>query len=156
MKYAVVDSGPLIRGLRLEALGAERLVTVPEVLGEIRDKRARHTLATLPVELETREPSDEAIAAITSFAKLTGDAPVLSAVDTRVLALAWMLEKETKGGVDHLRQTPPAPARPRAAHIALRAAPRPRPPRPRPGLLLPPAPARAPRPGGKMWPSFMA
>ena len=47
--------------------------------------------------------------AVRNFAKLTGDLPALSAVDKRVLALAWMLEKETKGGVAHLRATPPPP-----------------------------------------------
>ena len=115
MKYAVVDSGPLIKGVRLELLRAERLVTVPQVLSEIRDKHARQMLEALPVELETREPSDEAIDAIRKFAKLTGDLPVLSAVDVSVLALAWMLEKETKNGVSHLRVAPQpvAASRPR-------------------------------------------
>ena len=61
MRYAVIDSGPIIKGVRLESLKAEHLVTVPEVLSEIRDKRAREMLATLPVELETREPSHEAL-----------------------------------------------------------------------------------------------
>ena len=35
MKYLVVDSGPLIKGARLERMGAERFVTVPEVLGSM-------------------------------------------------------------------------------------------------------------------------
>ena len=108
LKYAVVDSGPLIKGVRLETLNADGLVTVPEVLKEIRDRQARQMLASLPVELTTREPSSEALTAIKSFAKLTGDLPALSVVDLRVLALAWMLEKEAKGGIDHLR-TEPAP-----------------------------------------------
>ena len=90
---------------RLQLVG---LVTVPEVLKEIRDRQARQMLASLPVELTTREPSSEALTAIKSFAKLTGDLPALSVVDLRVLALAWMLEKEAKGGIDHLR-TEPAP-----------------------------------------------
>ena len=63
MKYLVVDSGPLIKGVRLERIDAEHFVTVPEVLIEVRDRQARHLLSTLPVELETREPSDEAITA---------------------------------------------------------------------------------------------
>ena len=48
------------------------------------------------------------------FARLTGDLPVLSTVDLRVLALTWMLEKECRG-IDHLRTTPPprAPIAPR-------------------------------------------
>ena len=109
LAYAVVDSGPLIKGVRLETLNADALVTVPEVLLEIRDRQARQMLATLPVELTTREPSGEALAAIKAFAKLTGDLPALSTVDMRVLALAWMLEKEAKGGVDHLRTAPIPP-----------------------------------------------
>ena len=40
MKYLVVDSGPVIRGARLERFGAEQLVTVPEVLREVRDPAA--------------------------------------------------------------------------------------------------------------------
>ena len=63
MKYLVVDSGPLIKGVRLERIEAEHYVTVPEVMLEIRDRQARQLLSTLPVELETREPSEEAIKA---------------------------------------------------------------------------------------------
>ena len=131
MKYLVVDSGPLIKGVRLERFGAERYVTVPEVLGELRDSQARALLESLPFELELREPSDEAMKAgalrspllapvvhsahkrscdaalaVKDFARLTGDLPVLSTVDLRVLALTWMLEKECRG-IDHLRTTPP-------------------------------------------------
>lgn len=35
--------------------------TVPEVVSEIRDKKARHHLESLPFELKLREPSDEAM-----------------------------------------------------------------------------------------------
>ena len=113
LRFAVVDSGPLIKGVRLETLNADALVTVPEVLREIRDRRARDMLASLPVELETREPSGEAMAAIKDFARKTGDLPALSVVDLRVLALAYMLEKEAKGTIDHLRTTPAPPPTPR-------------------------------------------
>ena len=105
MRYVVFDTGPLIKGARLERTDAEQLVTVPEVLREVRDPAARHLLATLPCEVEVREPSDEAMAAVSRFAKLTGDLPALSTVDLRVLALTWMLEKEY-GGLDRLRATP--------------------------------------------------
>lgn len=116
MRFLVVDAGPIIRGARIEAMGAERLVTIPEVLAELRDEQTRARLAALPFELEVREPSDEAVSAVKRFAKLTGDLPVLSAVDVRVLALTWMLEKQENGGVDHLRTEPlprGAPRRPR-------------------------------------------
>ena len=68
LSYAVIDSGPLIKGVRLETLNADALVTVPEVLREIRDRQARQMLASLPVELTTREPSGEALSAIKAFA----------------------------------------------------------------------------------------
>ena len=42
LRYAVIDSGPLIKGLRLETLNAEVLVTVPEVLSELRDEPRQH------------------------------------------------------------------------------------------------------------------
>ncbi|EOD32208.1 hypothetical protein EMIHUDRAFT_202851 [Emiliania huxleyi CCMP1516] len=106
MRFLVVDSGPIIRGARIEQMGAERLVTIPEVLSEIRDEQARARLAALPCELEVREPSEEALLAIKRFAKLTGDLPVLSSVDLRVLALAWMLEKQECDGTEHLRTEP--------------------------------------------------
>lgn len=35
--------------------------TIPEVVSEIRDKKARHHLESLPFELKLREPSDEAM-----------------------------------------------------------------------------------------------
>ena len=44
MRFLVVDSGPLIKGIRLERIDAERFVTVPEVLSEIRDKQTRALL----------------------------------------------------------------------------------------------------------------
>ena len=47
LKYAVIDSGPLIKGLRLETLNADVLVTVPEVLGELRDRNTRQMLADM-------------------------------------------------------------------------------------------------------------
>jgi len=106
MKFLVVDSGPIIRGARIETMGAERLVTIPEVLSELRDEQTRARIAAMPFELEVREPSDESIAAIKRFAKLTGDLAVLSSVDIRVLALTWMLEKQESGNVDHLRTEP--------------------------------------------------
>lgn len=40
---------------------AQNFWTVPEVVAEIRDKKARHHLQALPFELKLREPSDEAM-----------------------------------------------------------------------------------------------
>ncbi|KAJ3170508.1 Nin1 binding protein [Geranomyces variabilis] len=108
----VVDSAPLIKLTPIGHL-AQRFVTVQEVISEIRDPRAREHLAQLPFKLETRVPSADAMQAVVSFAKKTGDFSVLSAVDLKVLALTYMMEKEAKKGVAHLRtelatpKTPP-------------------------------------------------
>ena len=61
-RHLVVDSGAIIKGLHLQD-HADFFWTVPEVLKEIRDKRARHVLETLPYELRTRQPSGEAVQA---------------------------------------------------------------------------------------------
>ncbi len=59
---AVVDANAIMSGVALGSL-AERLVTIPEVLEEVRDVKTRERLATLQHALETLEPSEEAIAA---------------------------------------------------------------------------------------------
>ena len=104
LRTLVVDSGALIRGERIAHL-ADDFVTVPEVLGEIRDASTRQKLAALPFELRTREPSSEAMQAVVDFAKKTGDFFSLSVPDLKVLALTYMLEKETHG-VAHIRVEP--------------------------------------------------
>ena len=84
---------------------SQRFVTVPEVLQEIRDKHARRVLDNLPFELELRTPSNDAMIAVRAFAEKTGDLRGLSLPDLRVLALAYMMEKEING-IKHLRTEP--------------------------------------------------
>jgi RNA-binding protein NOB1 len=59
--------------------------------------------------LKAREPSSEAMSAIVSFARKTGDFASLSLTDLRVMALTYMLEAETNG-TEHLKQSPEASA----------------------------------------------
>lgn len=59
---AVIDANAIMSGVPLGSL-ADRLVTIPEVLEEIRDVKTRERLAALHVVLETLEPTDEAVAA---------------------------------------------------------------------------------------------
>ncbi|CAN0035164.1 unnamed protein product, partial [Phaeothamnion confervicola] len=62
LKHLVIDTAAIIKGAGMTLAGhAERFWTVPEVLQEVRDKKARHHLDTLPFELQLREPSDEAL-----------------------------------------------------------------------------------------------
>ena len=104
----VVDTNAIVKGFRLERF-ADEAVTIPEVLQEVRDKQARHTLATLPFELKVRDPDEASLKAVRRFARLTGDLGALSEPDLRVIALAYMLERDAHG-VAHLREDPPARA----------------------------------------------
>lgn len=104
VKHLVVDSGAIIKGTNLAVL-AENFWTVPDVLDEIRDKRARAVLEQLPFTLQTREPSAESMTAVINFARKTGDFAYLSLTDLRVMALSYMLEVEANGS-EHLKTSP--------------------------------------------------
>lgn len=81
------------------------MVTCPEVVAEITNKRQLRRLVVLPYELIVKEAFPENVHIITEFAKKTGDYPSLSATDIKVMALTYQLEKE-KVGTDHLRTEP--------------------------------------------------
>ncbi|GAB0493720.1 hypothetical protein MMPV_005005 [Pyropia vietnamensis] len=66
--------------------------TVADVGAEARDVRARRHWELLRPWVTVRVPSPRAMAAVTSFARATGDLPALSLTDVRVLALAVDLE----------------------------------------------------------------
>lgn len=59
----------------------------------------------LPYDITVREPTAESIRFVSEFAKKTGDFGSLSAVDLKVIALTYELEKENVG-TDHLRKEP--------------------------------------------------
>jgi RNA-binding protein NOB1 len=107
-QYLVVDSGPIIRLSGMSTLWrrAKKFYTVPAVLQEIRDAKARQHLETLPFELIPREASPEAIQAVIDFARQTGDYQSLSSVDLQVLGLLYDLEREGCGDMSHVRKTP--------------------------------------------------
>lgn len=89
----VVDSGPIIRLTGMSGLRdkATTYYTVPAVLQEIRDQKARQHLQSLPFELVTREASPQGIHAVVDFSRQTGDYQSLSAVDLQVLGLLYDL-----------------------------------------------------------------
>lgn len=110
-KVLVVDSNAFIKQVRIETIG-QKFYTIPQVINEIRDVKARQFLQTFPFEIETRDPTPAALQAVANFARKTGDYAFLSAVDLRVLALVYTLEAELKGSVSHLRTVPLAPSTP--------------------------------------------
>merc|ERR1712168_811346 len=89
----VADSAAFLRNVDLQNL-SQRIFTIKEVVGEIRDSATKQRLAVLPYDLNFRTPSAESIQFVTEFSKKTGDYKALSAVDIRVIALTYQLEKE--------------------------------------------------------------
>ncbi|XP_072169063.1 RNA-binding protein NOB1-like [Diadema setosum] len=104
VEHVVVDTVAFFRNVQLQDI-AENVHTLQVVVNEIRDKSTRERLAVLPYELKFREPSTECIQFVSNFARKTGDYQSLSAVDIRVLALAYQLTKEHVG-TDHLKKEP--------------------------------------------------
>lgn len=104
VEFLVVDSGAFIKNAPINDIGMN-ICTVKEVVNEVLDKNTRNRLQVLPYEINFREPSAEAIHAVTEFSKKTGDYRSLSAVDLRLLALTYQLEKENIGD-DHIRTEP--------------------------------------------------
>jgi RNA-binding protein NOB1 len=104
-KKLVVDTNAFIKAVRLETIGQE-FFTIPQVIEEVRDARARQFLANFPFPIVTKDPSPAAMKAVAAFARKTGDYAFLSAADLRVLALVYTMEVEAKGSAAHLRTEP--------------------------------------------------
>lgn len=103
--HLVLDSAPLFNNSFPASL-ADKFYTVPAVIEEIRDESSRARLAQLPFKLETRNPSPEAMAMVTRFARATGDLSVLSATDLQVIALTVTLDLEKNGEASKMRRDP--------------------------------------------------
>jgi len=103
-EYLVVDSGGFLKNAPLRDL-ANNLVTLTDVVGEIRDREARQRLEVMPLDISYRQPSADAVKKVSDFARKTGDYASLSAVDIRVLAVTYDLEVEMVG-TSHLRSEP--------------------------------------------------
>jgi hypothetical protein len=110
LRVAVIDANAIINASGLLALvrEADRIVTTPEVLKEVKDKQSRATLAALPFKIELQEPSEDAVTAVLKFARATGDIHALSTQDVRLIALTRAIEVSYYGA-GHLREGPPPP-----------------------------------------------
>lgn len=107
-KYLVLDSGAIIRGHGINLhQTSEQLVTIPEVLAEIRDEKSRQLLASLPHTIITKSPTAESMKFVTRFAQQTGDYNALSVTDMKLIALTHSLELEINKG-EYLREKPKA------------------------------------------------
>ncbi|XP_022155509.1 RNA-binding protein NOB1 [Momordica charantia] len=103
---AVVDANAIIQGGERLSTCADKFVSVPEVLDEVRDPVSRHRLAFVPFTLESMDPSPEALNRVIKFARATGDLQTLSDVDIKLIALTYTLEAQIHG-TKHLRECPP-------------------------------------------------
>lgn len=99
IQHLILDAGPLLSLTPLRHL-AQTFHTTPAVLAELRDPRAREhwdRLALQGVDVRVAPPTAEAVAAVTAFAKKTGDYNVLSSTDLGVIALTWQWEVAVNG-----------------------------------------------------------
>ncbi len=108
MHHLILDSGAFISGAKLDRFGPDTVyLTTPRVKAELRDAATRAAVEAFPYEIKTRQVSEAAYKAVTAFAQLTGDIAVLSGTDLEIIALTWMIEKETHD-MAHLRTAPRA------------------------------------------------
>ncbi|OSD04641.1 hypothetical protein PYCCODRAFT_1386892 [Trametes coccinea BRFM310] len=102
-KHLVLDAGPLLSLSPLRGL-SETYYTVPQVLDELKDKRAREHFERLGlsagVRIEVKAPSTASVAHVIQWAKKTGDYAVLSHPDICVLALTYELEEKEKADAE--------------------------------------------------------
>ncbi len=59
-KYLVIDTGALIKGVKLEKYDAE-IVTIEEVLKEVRDHQSRALIETPVYDISVRVPDKESL-----------------------------------------------------------------------------------------------
>ncbi|CAH1975586.1 unnamed protein product [Acanthoscelides obtectus] len=104
VEYLVVDTIAFIQNAPLQDI-SNNIVTCPEVVDEIKNKRQLRRLVVLPYNLVVKDVDPENVHIITEFAKKTGDYPSLSATDIKVMALTYQLHKEHVG-TEGLRTEP--------------------------------------------------
>jgi len=106
-KNLVLDSGPLLSLSPLRGL-ADNYLTVPQVLDELKDKRAREHFEQLGLSMGIRvsiqNPDPASLAQVIQFAKKTGDYAVLSHADICVLALTHTLQLEENALLEKQKQ----------------------------------------------------
>ncbi|KAL8101926.1 hypothetical protein AgCh_033721 [Apium graveolens] len=106
LAVAVVDANAIIQGGEKLNHMADKFVSVAEVIDEVRDPRARHSLNMLPFDVNTMEPSGDSLKKVINFARATGDLQTLSDVDLKLIALTYTLEAQIHG-TKHIRDSPP-------------------------------------------------
>jgi len=104
MKYLIADTAAFIKNVPMHEY-AHNVMSIRDVIDEIRDKETRQRLLACPIEIEYRDPDVESLKKVTDFSKKSGDFGSLSATDIRVLALTYMMEVRVNG-TEHLKDAP--------------------------------------------------
>ncbi|XP_011191094.2 RNA-binding protein NOB1 [Zeugodacus cucurbitae] len=104
IEYLVADTTAFINAVQLNDY-AKNVLTVPDVITEVRNKRQIRRLCVLPFDLQVREPRTDSIKHCVEFAKKTGDYASLSGIDIKVISLTYELEVDNVGDT-HLRTEP--------------------------------------------------
>ncbi|CAI4754220.1 CPA_1a_G0050040.mRNA.1.CDS.1 [Saccharomyces cerevisiae] len=109
VRALILDATPLItQSYTHYQIYAQSFYTTPTVFQEIKDAQARKNLEIWQSlgTLKLVHPSENSIAKVSMFAKLTGDYSVLSANDLHILALTYELEIKLNNGDWRLRKKP--------------------------------------------------
>lgn len=109
VRALILDATPLITQSYTHYQNyAQSFFTTPTVFQEIKDAQARKNLEIWQSlgTLKLVHPSENSIAKVSTFAKLTGDYSVLSANDLHILALTYELEIKLNNGDWRLRKKP--------------------------------------------------
>ena len=109
VRALILDATPLITQSYTHYQNyAQSFYTTPTVFQEIKDAQARKNLEIWQSlgTLKLVHPSENSIAKVSTFAKLTGDYSVLSANDLHILALTYELEIKLNNGDWRLRKKP--------------------------------------------------
>lgn len=91
----VLDANAFIKGLDNILSVADCLVTVPQVVREVKDQRSKDVIQRLPFPLQQLDPTPASIREVIEMSKKTGDFGVLSRTDVRIAALALDVAKQT-------------------------------------------------------------
>ena len=90
MKVYVIDSSVIF----LRKAHYDHMITIPEVVDEIKDEKSKFYFSLLDVRVE--EPSEESVERVKEVAKKTGDIHKLSKTDVKLLAKTLDEVKEGK------------------------------------------------------------
>lgn len=94
--HLIVDSSALIHDGPVRKIGTN-FYTCEEVIGEIKDKATLQKLQTLPYELKVLQFDQDDLNTCVEFSKKTGDYHQLSAVDLKLIASTYALERRHNG-----------------------------------------------------------